>query len=65
MERFLNVQLDTDYQPIMTRVRASWGGLTSGSIVDVQLNGATATPRWVRCRIERWLGGGLLVSRAS
>jgi hypothetical protein len=62
MERFLTVRLDSNYQPIKTRVRASWGGLTSGSLVDVELG---STPRWVRCRIERWIGGGLLVSRAS
>ena len=65
MERFLTVKLDTDYLGATRRVRASWGGLTIGSLVDVQMQGDSITPQWVRCRIERWASGHLLVSRAG
>ena len=65
MDRFLKVKLDTDYMGEKRRVRASWGGLTIGSLIDVELGGDSTTPKWVQCRIERWTSGYLLVSRAS
>lgn len=65
MERILAVKLDTEYFGAKRLIRASWGGLTIGSLIDVQLAGDSSTPQWVRCRIERWTSGYLLVSRAG
>lgn len=62
MERFLKVKIDTDYSAVQRRVKASWGGLTSGSFVDVQID--EAGTKWVRCRIERWMNDSLLVRKA-
>jgi hypothetical protein len=64
MERFLSIQLDTDYRAVMRRVRASWGGLTIGSVIDVQLDSNALASQWVRCRIERAMSGRLMVTRA-
>lgn len=64
MERFLTVKLNTDYLGTKRRVRASWGGLTAGSLVDVQFDADSTTAEWVQCRIERWTSGCLLVARA-
>ena len=64
MERLILVQLDTEYLPQTCRVRTSWGGLTMGSLIEVQFDGDSVAPKWVRCRIERRMSGRLLVSRA-
>ena len=64
MERFVTIKLDTDYKAMSRRVRTSWGGLTIGSVIEVQLDGESLAPKWVRCRIERRMARGLLVSRA-
>jgi hypothetical protein len=61
----MKVQMDTDYQPARRLIRTGWGALISGSVIEVQLEGESLWPKWVRCRIERWSNDSLLVSKCS
>ena len=63
MERNLPVRFDTEYVQEKRIVRSAWGGWTPGTEIDVLLGGDSGSPRWVRARIERWVGHSLMVSR--
>lgn len=65
MERRIPVKFDTEYIREKRIVRSSWGGFTPGSEVEVQASANSTGPRWVKARIERWVGGTLMVSRLS
>lgn len=65
MERVVAVKFDTEYVREKRAVRSSWGGWTPGTEVEVQMTSETGYPRWVKARIERWVGRVLMVSRLT
>lgn len=63
MERLVPVKFDTEYIRVKRIVRSAWSGWTPGTEVEVQAE--PDSPRWVKARIERWVGGTLMVSRLT
>lgn len=65
MEISLSVRIGADGAAVERRVRSPWGGFRRGSVVEVQIVAADDLPRWLSCRVDRWMTGHLWVTEIS